>query len=197
MDVSGSNKDHMVAFPFAPEEKKIEKADRLAEYRANMLTRKRERPDPNLHMRVAVYIRYFNTTEHENYLDVIKSRYDAVFAVCKNWEFVGFYIDEGATAPVMERAEAWSQLLCDCMDNKVDLIVTKKISDVSKIISEMTICARILASLEHPVAIYFESNDVFTGASYFQNDLRDTDFFPPGWEVERITETKIAGELNE
>ena len=196
MCVSENSKELTVAFPFAPDEKEIEKADRLAEYRASMLTRKRERPDPNRHLRVAVYIRYFNTTEHENYLDIIKSRYDAVFSVCKNWEFAGFYVDEGATAPVMERAEAWGQLLCDCMDNKIDLIVTKKISDVSKIISEMTICARLLASLEHPVAIYFESNDVFTGASYFQNDLRDKDFLPPGWEVARITDTEIAGELH-
>ena len=196
MGVSENNKELIVAFPFAPDVKEIEKTDRLAEYRASMLTRKRERPNPNLHLRVAVYIRYFNTTEHENYLDVIKSRYDTVFSVCKNWEFVGFYVDEGATAPVMERAEAWSKLLCDCMDNKIDLIVTKKISDVSKIIPEMTICARMLAALEHPVAIYFESNDVFTGASYFQNDLHDKDFLPPGWEVTRISDTEIAGELN-
>lgn len=183
-------------FPFAPEEEAVQ-LDRVSEYRAYMKVMKHERPDPRVSMRVAVYIRYFNTTEHENYLDVIKSRYLALFAQCVNWEFVGFYIDEGASAPVMELSEEWSRLLCDCVDKNIDLILTKKISNVSKIIPEMTLCARLLASLEHPVALYFESDDVYTAASYYQKDLQDVAFLPPGWKVEKPIDSVIAGELHE
>lgn len=82
----------------------------------------------------------------------------------------------------MENAEDWSRLLDDCMTGKVDLIITQKISNVSKKISEVTWCARLLASLEKPVGIYFVSEDVFTLASYYMQDLRDTVFLPEGFE---------------
>ena len=42
--------------------------------------------------------------------------------------FVGFYVDEGSTAPNMESAPEWSRLLQDCYDEKVDLIITQKAS---------------------------------------------------------------------
>ena len=41
--------------------------------------------------------------------------------------------------------------------------------------------SRYLATLPHPVGIYFISEDIFTLASYYQEDMRDTDFFPDGW----------------
>ena len=46
---------------------------------------------------------------------------------------------------------------------------------------EMAFWARILAAQEHPVGIYFISEDIFTLASYYKEDMKDTDFFPEGW----------------
>ena len=196
MSDSDNSMEIIPAFPFLPAEEAV-KLDRISEHKAKMDMTKRERPDPRRHMKVAVYIRYFNTTEHENYLDVIKSRYEALFAQCVNWEFVGFYVDNGATAPVMDKADAWGTLLCDCIEKSIDLIITKKISNVSKDIGEMTFCARILAALEHPVALYFESDDVFTAASYYQHDLKDDYLLPLGWEKERMLDSSFTGELHD
>ena len=89
-----------------------------------------------------------------------------------------FYIDEGSTAPRMESAKAWSRLLQDCQDGKVDLIVTQKTGNVSQKPLEVSFCARLLAALPHPVGIYFISEDIFTLASYYQEDLRDPLFLP-------------------
>ena len=109
---------------------------------------------------------------------------DAV-ALCPNWELVDFYIDEGASAPNMESASEWSRLIQDCFDKKVDLIITQKVSNVSRKMHEITLLARLLAAQKHPIGIYFISEDIFTLASYYQDDLRDT-FFLPGPEVEML-----------
>ena len=102
-------------------------------------------------------------------------------ALCPKWELVDFYIDEGSTAPNMENAPEWCRLLQDCLDGKVDLIITQKVSNVTKKPQEITIMSRFLATLPHPVGIYFISEDIFTLASYYQEDMRDIDFFPEGW----------------
>ena len=78
----------------------------------------------------------------------------------------------------MESSPEWTRLLNDCFDGKVDLIITQKVSNVSKRIYEITLCARLLAAQNHPIGIYFISEDVFTLASYYREDLRDTYFLP-------------------
>lgn len=157
---------------------------RLSEHRAWLKTIQRERPNPASHLRVAIYIRFFNQTRYEDYLDYHIKQYQDTMAKCPNWTLVDFYIDEGSSSPNMESAPQWSRLLSDCLKGKVDLIITQKVSNVSKKDYEMTYCARILAALRPPVGVYFVSEDIFTLASYYQNDLRDSDFFPgPDWEL--------------
>jgi len=164
-------------FSFALEAE-TEQQTLIAEHRAWLKSIKHERPLPQHPFKVAVYIRYFNQTKHEDYLEYHKQQFLSTISLCPNWEFMGFYIDEGGTAPNMENAEAWSQLLLDCYDEKVDLIITQKTSNVSKKHTELIFCARILAALKKPVGIYFISEDIFTLASYYREDLKDTFFLP-------------------
>ena len=163
-------------------EKEAEQQTQVAEHRAWLKSIKHERPLPKHHYKVAVYIRYFNQTKHEDYLSYHKQQFLDTIGLCPNWEFLGFYIDEGGTAPNMENAKEWTRLLQDCFDGKVDLIITQKVSNVSKKQSEITFCARILAA--HQVGIYFISEDIFTLASYYQDDLKDPCFYPsPDWQL--------------
>ncbi len=159
-------------------EAEYEQQTRIAEHRAWMKSIKRERPLPKHGFKVAVYIRYFNQTKYDDYLEAHKRQFLSAMALCPNWEFIGFYIDEGATAPHMENAEAWSRLLRDCCEGKADLIITQKVSNVSKKHRELCFCARILAALAKPVGIYFISEDIYTLASYYQEDLKDPSFLP-------------------
>ena len=97
----------------------------------------------------------------------------------------------------MESSQAWSELLNDCFDGKVDLIITQKVSNVSKKQEEITFCARLLASLQHPVGIYFISEDMFTLASYYIDDLHDRCFFPSDdWKLLPDDESSVRGVLN-
>ena len=169
----------------------------LAEHRAWLKSIKHERPMPSHPFKVAVYIRYFNQTKYSNYLDKHKQQFLDTLSLCPKWEFVGFYIDEGGTAPNMETAPEWSRLLQDSFDGKVDLIITQKTSNISKKQSELTFCSRILATLEKPVGIYFVSEDIFTLASYYQEDLKDPYFYPSDdWKL-LPDESQVRGMLHD
>ena len=155
-----------------------EQQTRISDHRVWLNSIKHELPLPKHHFKVAIYIRYFNQTRYDDYLAYHKQQFSETIALCPNWEFIGFYVDEGATAPSMETAQEWSRLLNDCYAGKVDLIITQKVSNISKKITEISFCARILAVLDKPVGVYFISEDIYTLASYYQNDLRDPYFLP-------------------
>ena len=165
-------------------EDETEKAKQVAEHKVWLNIIRRERPRTSHKYKVAIYIRYFNQTTHEDYLEYHKKMFADTMAKCKKWEFVGFYVDEGQTAPNMENAPEWSRLLTDCFDGNVDLIITQKISNVSRKPYEVAFCARLLARQDHPIGIYFISEDIFTLASYYQEDIKDTFFLPsPDWQI--------------
>ena len=150
----------------------------IAEHKAWLKKIKKEHPSPYQFFKVGVYIRYFNQTKYENYLDYHKMQFVDLIQSCPNWTLVDFYVDEGQNAPKMENAPEWCRLLDDCFNKKVDLIITHKVSNVSREANELTICARLLASQPHPVGMYFIGEDIFTLASYYQQDLHDRAFFP-------------------
>lgn len=157
-----------------------------------------ERPNTEVPFKVGIYIRYFNQTRYENYLSFHKKQFEDTVALCPKWTLVDFYIDEGSSAPNMETAPAWSRLLDDCISGKVDLIITQKVSNVSKRPFEVTLCSRLLAAQTPPVGIYFISEDIFTLASYYQDDLRDPFFMPtPDWEVLPDDEDEMRGMLHD
>lgn len=171
-----------------------EQMRRIAEHRAWMRSIRKERPDTETAYRIGVYIRYFNQTKYENYLYYHKKQFADTIALCPKWTLFDFYIDEGSSTPSMEHAPEWSRLLEDCMADKIDLILTQKISNVTKHPDEIALLSRLLAAKKHPTGIYFISEDIFTLASYYQEDLRDTFFLPdtdkrkslPGEEKEGI-----------
>ena len=151
----------------------------MARHRMWMDNLRHEYPMPYVPYRIGVYIRYYNQTRHENYIEKHKQQFIDDIAMCPKWKLVDFYIDEGASVPNMESAKNWSRLLNDCMDGKVDLIITQKVSNVSREMDELTLCSRLLAAQDPPVGIYFISEDIFTLASYYQSDLLDEFFLPP------------------
>ena len=172
-----------------------DRSDKISEHRLWLQSIRKEHPLPATPYRVGVYIRYFNQTKYENYLDYHIKNFEDTLALCPKWTLVDFYIDEGATAPNMESAPEWCRLLDDCFDGEVDLIITQKVSNVSKKSQEITFVSRLLASLDKPVGIYFISEDIFTLASYYKADIQDKEFLPEGFQV--LPEPNVRGELHD
>ncbi len=158
------------------------KAKQIVAHKAWLQLVRKERPSPAFPYKVGIYIRYFNQTKYDNYLTYHKKLFSDSVSLCPKWSLVDFYVDNGAVAPHMENAENWCRLIDDCMNGKVNLIITQKISNVSSNPMELSICARLLAAQDPPIGIYFISEEVFTLSSYYWEDLHDNEFFPPGWK---------------
>ena len=146
-------------------------------------TIRKEYPLPSHPYRIGVYIRYYNQTKYEDYLDYHKKQFEDTIAMCPLWTLVDFYVDNGPTAPNMENAPEWCRLLEDCFSGKVNLIITQKVSNVSRKSWDLALIIRLLASQEKPVGIYFISEDFFTLASYYQPDMQETAFLPEEWQL--------------
>lgn len=157
--------------------------EKLAKHRLWMNSIPHEYPMPYTPYKIGVYIRYYNQTRYENYLEKHLQQYMDDIALCPQWTLVDFYVDQGQTAPHMEYSKEWCRLLEDCFNGKVDLIVTQKVSNVSSDWHEMAFVARMLAAQEHPIGIYFISEDIFTLASYYLSDMRDEGLFPADWQM--------------
>lgn len=164
--------------PQFPSKKDYEHAQEIAAHKIWLQSIRHERPSTQTHFKIGVYIRYFNQTKYSDYLSYHKKQFEDTIALCPAWELVGFYVDEGSTPPNMESSPQWGQLLQDCVEQKVDLIITQKISSVSKKSHEIALCARLLAQQKPPVGIYFISEDIFTLASYYLEDMQDIQFLP-------------------
>lgn len=154
----------------------------LARHRLWMNSVQHEYPLPYVPFRIGVYIRYYNQTKHSNYIEKHRQQFVDDIAMCPKWTLVDFYIDKGMTAPRMENSKEWCRLLDDCFSGKVNLIVTQKVSSVSSDPEEITFIARILAAQKNPIGIYFISEDIYTLASYYLQDIHRGNLLPEGWE---------------
>ena len=155
----------------------------LARHRLWMNSVQHEYPLPYVPFRIGVYIRYYNQTRHSNYIEKHMQQFIDDIAMCPKWTLVDFYIDKGMTAPRMENSKEWCRLLDDCFSGKIDLIVTQKVSSVSSDPEEITFIARVLAAQKTPVGIYFISEDIYTLASYYLQDLYRGNLLPEGWKT--------------
>ena len=157
------------------------KAKTLARHKLWLASIEHEYPMPYTPFRIGVYIRYFNQTKHKDYIEKHIQQFTDDIALCPAWTLVDFYIDKGMKAPGMEYSKEWCRLLGDCFEGKVDLIVTQKTTSVSSDPEELGFIARILAAQEHPIGIYFISDDIYTLASYYRADLKNSNILPPGY----------------
>ena len=106
--------------------------EKLAKHRLWMDSMPHEYPMPYTRYKIGVYIRYYNQTRYENYLEKHIQQYMDDIALCPRWTLVDFYVDQGQSAPHMEYSREWCRLLEDCFTGKVDLIVTQKVAGASR-----------------------------------------------------------------
>ena len=147
---------------FRPDDISAEQKDLIRRHQLWLSTIQKEYPLPSHPYRIGVYIRYFNQTKYKNYLEYHKKQFEDTIALCPLWTLVDFYIDNGSVAPNMESAPEWCRLLDDSFSGKVDLIITQKVSNVTRKPQDISLISRLLAAQKKPVGIYFISEDIFT-----------------------------------
>ena len=65
----------------------------------------------------------------------------------------------------------------------MNLIVTQKTGNVSDELQELNFISRILANQNPPVGIYFISEDIYTLALYYREDMDDKVLLPDEWKT--------------
>ena len=80
-------------------------------------------------LRVAIYIRVSTDSEdQQNSFENQQIYYEAFVKHHPHWEYVGIYSDEGVSGTSTKKREGFKQMLEDCKDGKIDLIVVKDVS---------------------------------------------------------------------
>ena len=115
----------------------------------------------NNNKRVAAYIRVGGGGgTFAGMLETEKTQFETGIKNREDWEFAGCYAD---SCPVTGERPELMRLLDDCRAGKIDIIVTKGTSRISKNITEILHIALELAMLKNnPVGIYFMEEDSYT-----------------------------------
>lgn len=114
-------------------------------------------------IRVAAYCRVSTPEEAQvNSLVMQKQHFKRIISENPNYQFVKIYSDDGISGTSLKRREAFNQMMEDCREGKIDMIITKSISRFGRNIVDVLSSLRELANLGHPVAVFFEEPGVST-----------------------------------
>lgn len=113
--------------------------------------------------RVAVYARVSTDgiTQTSSF-ELQKNHYEDMINKRPNWTLVNIYADEGISGTSLQHRDSFKDLIQDCKNGKIDLIITKSVSRFSRNIVDCIEHARMLRALTPPVAIFFETEGIYT-----------------------------------
>jgi len=112
-------------------------------------------------LRVAPYARV--STDSEEQLNSYKSQvmyYTDLVKKRNDWLLVDIYADEAITGTQVTKRENFQRMINDCMDGKIDMIITKSISRFARNTLDTLKYVRMLK--EKNIAVFFEDENINT-----------------------------------
>ncbi|GHT42476.1 hypothetical protein FACS189443_5530 [Planctomycetales bacterium] len=103
-----------------------------------------------------------DSSDQENSLRNQKTHYDATIPANPNWEYVGLYADDGISGTSTRNRKEFNRMVEDCKAGKIELIVVKEVSRFARNIIDCLNTVELLLTLNPPVGIYFENNNINT-----------------------------------
>ena len=111
--------------------------------------------------RVAAYCRVSTEfEEQESGYEVQVEHYTSYIKSNPEWEPVEVYADDGIGATNTAKRESFNQMIQDCRDGKIDMILTKSISRFSRNTVDCLKYTRELKGLN--IAVFFEKENINT-----------------------------------
>jgi DNA invertase Pin-like site-specific DNA recombinase len=112
-------------------------------------------------LRVAAYCRVSTDSEEQaSSYEVQVAHYTNFITNNPEWELAGIYADDGISGTSTKNREAFNRLIKDCMDNKVDRIITKSISRFARNTLD---CLKYIRQLkEKHIPVFFEKENIDT-----------------------------------
>ncbi len=113
-------------------------------------------------LRVAAYCRVStDNVEQLESLENQRQHYQEYINRHLNWQLARIYFDEGISGTKLNHRNALKELLADCHNHRIDLVITKSISRLSR---NTTDCLKIVRELQQlNIPIYFEKERINTG----------------------------------
>lgn len=99
-------------------------------------------------VKIAIYIR--TTSDNVDYL------HNEYLEVYKDYNIVKFYLDNTSG-----KQPAFKELLSDAKNNLFEVVITKSILNFTST-RDVTNVMRTLRTMKHPIAIYFEDENLFS-----------------------------------
>lgn len=111
--------------------------------------------------RVAAYVRV--STDGDEQLESFQSQkqyYQDKISENRDWVMVGIYADEAITGTKVDKREQFQRMIQDCMDGKIDVIMTKSVSRFSRNTVDILWYVRLLKG--KGIAVIFEKENINT-----------------------------------
>ena len=120
-------------------------------------TEKEEKPK----LRVAAYCRVSTDSEEQaSSYEVQVEHYTEYINKNENWTLVDIYADDGISGTNTKKRENFNRLIRDCKDGKIDMVITKSISQFARNTLD---CLKYIRELkEKGVAVFFEKERINT-----------------------------------
>ena len=114
-------------------------------------------------LRVAAYCRV-STDDIEQGLSIVmkKKFYKERIQSTPNWVYAGTYVDDSFSGTNTEHRCEFQKLMQDCLDGKIDMIITKAITRFARNLLDCINWVETLQNLDPPVRIYFEQEALDT-----------------------------------
>ena len=112
-------------------------------------------------LRVAAYCRV--STDEEDQLHSYQSQvehYTELIHANPKWKAAGIYADAGITGTQTAKRDEFNRLIQDCMDGKIDMVITKSISRFARNTLDTLTHVRMLK--ERGIAVFFEEENINT-----------------------------------
>ena len=119
--------------------------------------------DPNRIQRVAVYARVSTDDPNQtSSYELQRNHYQDLVNSHVNWILVDIYADEGISGTSLKHRDSFIRMINDCRAGKIDLIITKSVARFARNVVDCIKHVRELAALTPPVAVFFETENIYT-----------------------------------
>lgn len=129
--------------------------------KANHFSTRRNAQSGQQLRRVAAYCRVSSDSEDQkNSYDSQVSHYRDYISQHPDWELVDIYADEGISGTQVGKRQDFQRLISDCLDGKVDYIITKAIARFARNTLDTLKYVRMLKDKQ--VGVFFEEENIDT-----------------------------------
>jgi DNA invertase Pin-like site-specific DNA recombinase len=114
-------------------------------------------------LRVCAYARV--STDSNDQMNSLKNQiehYEKYIPTHSNWEYAGIFSDEGISGTSIKNRKGFQEMVEACKAGKIDLVVVKDVSRFARNVKDCLSTAEELLTLDPPVGIYFENNNLST-----------------------------------